>query len=105
MSIANIGIEIFEASLRDQQAKLVHVDWRPPANGNVKMAKILELLNDERIEKANIAAFNRINEGEPMLVDVVYAKDVIPNMTKYTIGHAGPRIKWEDMCDHYKEQY
>lgn len=96
--VANIGIETFEHALRDQNAKYVQIDWRPPANGNAELAKILARLDDERIEKANQEAFNRINEGEPMLVDVVYAKDVLPGMTKYTIGHAGPRLAWDDMC-------
>ncbi|NLL48905.1 MAG: DUF1116 domain-containing protein [Firmicutes bacterium] len=32
-----------------------------------------------------------------MLVDVVYAKE-LPGMTKTTIGHAGPPLKWDDMC-------
>ena len=33
-----------------------------------------------------------------MLVDIKQAIDVIPGMTKNTILHAGPPIKWEKMC-------
>lgn len=51
-----------------------------------------------KIDIANQEALKRINSAEPELVDIKYAKDVIPNMDKYTIGHAGPPIKWEDMC-------
>ncbi|MFU8785694.1 MAG: DUF1116 domain-containing protein [Candidatus Izemoplasmataceae bacterium] len=98
LKVTNLGIETFEETLTKQNIQTVHIDWRPPANGNHEMAKILEKLNDERIEKANIEAFNRINESEPLLVDVVYAKDVLPNMTKNTIGHAGPPLAWHDMC-------
>ena len=51
-----------------------------------------------KIDRANQEALNRINAAEPELVDIKYAKDVIPGMDKYTIGHAGPPLKWEDMC-------
>lgn len=98
LNVVNIGIETFEKTLSDQKANLVHVDWRPPAQGNAMVAHMLELLDDERIEKANKEAFDRLNAGEPMLVDVVYAKDEIKGMQKNWIGHAGPPLKWEDMC-------
>lgn len=98
LKVLNVGIETFATTLNQQQVQHSHMDWRPPAGGNVELAKILDRLDDERIEKANQEAFNRINEGDPYLVDVVYAKDVFPNMTKYTIGHAGPPLAWGDMC-------
>lgn len=97
VAVANIGIETFEQALSQQKADFVHVEWRPPAGGNVKLAEILQRLDDERVDAANQEAFQRINDGEPMLVDVVYAKE-LPGMTKNTIGHAGPPLKWEDMC-------
>lgn len=50
------------------------------------------------IDKANQEALKRINSAEPFLVDIKYAKDVLPGMDKMTIGHAGPPIKWDDMC-------
>lgn len=50
------------------------------------------------IDKANEEGLRRINAAEPFLVDIKYAKDVLPGMDKMTIGHAGPPIKWEDMC-------
>lgn len=50
------------------------------------------------IDRANQEAFERINAAEPELVDVVYAKDVLPGMDKRTIGHAGPPLEWKDMC-------
>ncbi|MEW9096945.1 MAG: DUF1116 domain-containing protein [Clostridiaceae bacterium] len=50
------------------------------------------------IDEANKIAFERIQKANNFLVDVKYAKDVIPGMDKNTIGHAGPPIKWEDMC-------
>jgi hypothetical protein len=50
------------------------------------------------IEAANQEGLNRINNAQPFLVDIKYAKDVLTGMTKNTIGHAGPPIDWEDMC-------
>ena len=50
------------------------------------------------IEAANQEGLNRINNAQPFLVDIKYAKDVLPGMTKNTIGHAGPPITWENMC-------
>ncbi len=98
LHVANIGIENFTLTLQEQKVSNVHVDWTPPAGGDEELAKMLEILSDERVEKANKEAFDRINDSEPMLVDVVYAKDVMPDMKKNTIGHAGPPIAWEDMC-------
>ncbi len=37
----NVGLESFAASLTAQGAAVVHVDWRPPAGGNEKLAAIL----------------------------------------------------------------
>lgn len=37
----NVGVETFAASLIGQGAPVVHVDWRPPAGGNERLAAIL----------------------------------------------------------------
>lgn len=37
----NMGLETFTESLRAQGADAVHVDWRPPAGGNARLAGIL----------------------------------------------------------------
>jgi len=41
LSAINVGLESFYESLRSQGAGAIHVDWRPPAGGNEKMATIL----------------------------------------------------------------
>lgn len=51
-----------------------------------------------KIEQANQEAFRRIDSGNPEWTGMVYAKDVLPDMDRYTIGHAGPPLAWEDMC-------
>jgi FdrA protein len=37
----NVGLESFYESLISQNAQAVHVEWRPPAGGNEKMAALL----------------------------------------------------------------
>lgn len=51
-----------------------------------------------KIEQANQEAFRRMDAGNPEWTGMVYAKDVLPDMDRYTIGHAGPPLAWEDMC-------
>lgn len=98
LSVSNLGIETFKTTLLSQSTKVIHIDWRPPASGDLRLIKTLELLNDSRIEEANKKAFEIINKAEPTLIDVKYAHEVVPNLDKYTIGHAGPPLKWNDMC-------
>lgn len=98
LKVVNIGISTFHETLNHQSVKNVHLDWRPPAGGDVKLINILSKLDLNKIQKANQEAFNKINAAEPTLVDVKFAKDVIPNFDKFTIGHAGPPLKWQDMC-------
>jgi len=38
----NVGLESFAENLLAQETPTVHVDWRPPAGGNEKLANILE---------------------------------------------------------------
>jgi FdrA protein len=38
----NVGLESFYESLTSQGAQAVHVDWRPPAGGNEKLAALLQ---------------------------------------------------------------
>lgn len=51
----------------------------------------------ERIEAANKKVMEIILNGQPTLLDIGVAEEVIPGMTKKTILHAGPPIKWEKM--------
>ncbi len=50
------------------------------------------------INRANGKAVKRMIDSQPILVDIKQAKDVIPEMTKRTILHAGPPIEWKRMC-------
>lgn len=41
LAAINVGLESFYESLTSQGAQAVHVDWRPPAGGNEKLAALL----------------------------------------------------------------
>jgi FdrA protein len=41
LAVVNVGLESFYDSLASQGVPAVHVDWRPPAGGNEKLASIL----------------------------------------------------------------
>jgi hypothetical protein len=44
--VVNVGLEMFAANLADQGAKVVHVQWTPPAGGNAHLARLLDKLNN-----------------------------------------------------------
>ncbi|WP_375789428.1 DUF1116 domain-containing protein [Bradyrhizobium sp. Pha-3] len=50
------------------------------------------------IEDANQQALTRILEGEPRLIDIVPARQLIPGLHERMILHAGPPISWDRMC-------
>ena len=51
-----------------------------------------------KIQAANEEAVKRMNAGDPVLVDVAPARDVIPGLRDKMILHSGPPITWEKMC-------
>lgn len=48
LAALNVGLESFHASLLAQGAQSVHVDWKPPAAGNEKLAGILAKMKSRR---------------------------------------------------------
>lgn len=52
----------------------------------------------QKIEKANEEAAHRLTIGEPVLVDIAPAHEVIPGMQDKMITHSGPPIEWQRMC-------
>lgn len=52
----------------------------------------------QKIEQANEEAVRRMIEGEPVLVDIAPAGEVIPGMQGKMITHSGPPIEWSRMC-------
>ncbi len=50
------------------------------------------------IDSANDAAFRRIVDAEPVLVDVAPAGEAIAELQDMVLLHAGPPIGWKEMC-------
>jgi FdrA protein len=48
LAAINVGLESFAENLAVQGAPTVHVDWRPPAGGNERLAAILERMKQQK---------------------------------------------------------
>lgn len=51
-----------------------------------------------RIDDANSTALERMLSADPVLVDVIAAREAIPKLADGIILHAGPPVEWEKMC-------
>lgn len=52
----------------------------------------------QKIEEANQAAFKRLIEADPVLVDIAPAIEVIPGLEDKMVIHSGPPVTWDAMC-------
>lgn len=102
----NVGLESFAETLERQGEKVLHLDWRPAGEGRPEVAWVLaQLMGDKEdpeavgstIDRANQQAIERVLSARPMLVDLVKAREVWPDMQRRVL-HAGPPISWERMC-------
>lgn len=50
------------------------------------------------IDAANEQALERIFASRPFLIDVCPAHELLPQISDYTVMHAGPPLGWESMC-------
>ncbi|MEW6697577.1 MAG: DUF1116 domain-containing protein [Bacillota bacterium] len=100
VKVINLGLDSFANDLISLGVETLHVDWRPPANGDVRLIQMLSRLEEqaEVIHEANEKAIRQVLEAQPKLIDVGLAKEVIPSFDDKTILHAGPPIAWENMC-------
>jgi hypothetical protein len=97
LRVISAGVDLFADALADQGVTVDRVDWRPPADGDPKLAAILAGLWREEVDRANELALGRLLDAHPVLADVRPAGEVIPGMTRDTLLHAGPPIEWERM--------
>lgn len=44
LKVINIGIELFADDLERQDVDVIHVDWQPPAGGDLDVLNLLEKL-------------------------------------------------------------
>ena len=102
LQVVNIGLKSFSDGLQSQQVPVIQVDWSPPAGGNPKMASLLAKLEpketSQKIQQANKEALGRMLSADPVLIDVLPAREAIPMLGDHMILHAGPPIEWERMC-------
>ena len=115
LGVVNVGLEMFTESLARAGAPVAHLDWRPPGDGDPKLAWTLAQLAGDaddasaigsRIDRANEAATGRMLAARPLLVDVAARADGIwPELWangRKTLTHAGAPIEWARMCDPMK---
>ncbi|MBM4315385.1 MAG: DUF1116 domain-containing protein, partial [Deltaproteobacteria bacterium] len=50
-----------------------------------------------KIEAANTEAVRRMNEADPVLVDIAPAGEVIPGLEDRMVLHSGPPVDWQRM--------
>ena len=91
----NIGLAGMAEGLAQQQVPVTQVDWQPPLGD---APRLFVTKNGIDIESANRETVARIQKGQPVLVGLGIARDVIPGMHDKLILHAGPPIEWERMC-------
>lgn len=98
--VANVGLESFEVPVRAAGVDVTSIDWRPPAQGDDELGlKLARLVNHPLVESANARVMEQILAVQPLLVDVVPAREVLPQLAEgRLLLHAGPQIEWERMC-------
>lgn len=47
LRVVNLGLELFAETLEADGVEVIHVDWRPPAGGDLRLAALLAALDDE----------------------------------------------------------
>jgi len=96
----SLGLGLFAEDLKRLGVPVVHLDWRPPAATNPALVSTLDRLEDRRdvIDQANADAFERLVNGEPVLLDCRPAWEAL-DLPPRTVLHAGPPIAWARMCE------
>ncbi|PKK98351.1 MAG: hypothetical protein CVV57_07565 [Tenericutes bacterium HGW-Tenericutes-2] len=100
LKVVNIGSPSFKNDYEKQEIEYIHLNWAPPASGNLQTLNQLSQIRPymDKIHKANEQAVQKIKAAEARLIAVKKAYDVIPNMSKNTILHAGPPIEFKRMA-------
>jgi hypothetical protein len=98
--VINIGLEGFALDLARLDVPVAHVDWRPPAHGDLRLAELLSRLDErrEQIDAANRDALTRLTSGDAWLVDCRPAREAF-GLPERLVLHAGPPLAWAAMCE------
>lgn len=106
LGVVNIGLGEFLSSLREDEVTFADVDWKPPAQGDSELIDIIfdltvgfrDANGESRIDAANQTGLRRILAAQPVVKRLLPAHELLPELKKNLILHAGPPIKWENMC-------
>ena len=99
LKVLNIGVRSFAESIRDAGGSVLHIEWRPPAEGDIALGRTLaRLINHPQVEEANRNAFRAYLDAQPVLEDVRPAHELIPELSNRLLLHAGPPLAWHHMC-------
>ncbi|MFA6434273.1 MAG: DUF1116 domain-containing protein [Elusimicrobiales bacterium] len=97
LKVINIGLESFMRSLEDKGVKAAQVEFRPPLAADPVLSGRIRAMAP-KIAAANRKALAKILNSKPALIGLDTALHVVPGMKKNLILHAGPPVKWADMC-------
>ncbi len=93
--VLNLGLESMSRSVKNQGVKVIDIDWQPPKGDYPHLHHSKSGIS---IDDANQEVVERIRRGQPVLVGMGIAGEVIPDMHDHMILHAGPPVEWERMC-------
>ncbi len=100
LEIVTAGLDLMADALRQQDADVTAVEWRPPGGGDPDaVADLVTAYGDERVDAANATALAALQEARPMIVGAGPAGELIPGLEGWTVLHAGPPVEWGLMCE------
>lgn len=94
----NLGLSVFGETAAGHGAPVLQVDWRPPGGGDPALARAIDRLEQRPggpLDAANRRVVERVISAEPVLVDVLPAGQVAPELRERVLLHAGPPLPWE----------
>ena len=92
LKVVNAGLHSFADNIQHAGGHAISLNWQPPAQGDIDTGLVLaSLLRHPLVESANQIAMTRYLEAQPVLVDVMLAKEAIPKWLNknafYTLVH------------------
>ncbi len=105
LAVVNVGLSSFARELSEAGARVVDLEWSPPAGGDEQTLAALARMAGwpeaarRRMAEANDEALRRLQQAHPVVHTVhPRALDVVPGMHERLILHAGPPVAWEEMA-------
>ena len=97
LRVINVGLETFTDVLAEKNIRFVQVGWKPPLGVSDTCKRAMGAGSAGR-QMANARALKKILHARPLLLGLEKALTAIPGMKKNMILHAGPPIRWKEMC-------